>query len=367
MAEVSDGLIILVGYTYGSFDGAYTGEENKQGAAVMLSVDALAAPPTPAPTPAPMPPDKVAVETIIITSAAAIAALVLLIALGICLRRIRVNKYMQRAGQERFSSADVDDHDDHDDTAGPEVGGVEDGPEPPAGRERDGLDSPPNPVIVPVIGVPKPKAADDSQRSSSINASLTSTTTISRSDWRPLPRALARRGEAPGSIDASQDLETPAQEGKGGEAYGEAYGGGGKAPGADALEASSGVTSSTDGFSVCNPDAEPVPDSPLAGAGPCGQHGLAAPRRGPEAGLSRAVFKSAQGLLLGSTAPPVRKAAWLVSVLVQPEPEDEGCPGGGVWRARWCRSILDVLERAEGLLGKVRAPWRESRRGGGGR
>lgn len=79
-----------------------------------------------------------------------------------------------------------------------------------------------------------------------------------------------------------------------------------------------------------------------------------APRDKQPIGVIQAVLQSAEQIAVNSAIPGVGEAATLVSVLVRLVDDSDGNPAAGEWRVRWCRSILVMLQRAEALLGKVR-------------
>lgn len=93
--------------------------------------------------------------------------------------------------------------------------------------------------------------------------------------------------------------------------------------------------------------------NPATSSGNSGQQASSS-REKTTVGVIQAVLQSAEQIAHNSAIPGVGEAATLVSVLVRLVDDNEGNPGAGEWRVRWCRSILVMLQRAEILLGKVR-------------
>lgn len=69
--------------------------------------------------------------------------------------------------------------------------------------------------------------------------------------------------------------------------------------------------------------------------------------------MMEAVLQSAERIAENSTIPGISEAATLVAVLTRLVTNHIANPGEADWRVRWCRSLLIMIERADGLLRKV--------------
>lgn len=355
--------MILAGYTWGSYALYYSGSDNRQAAAVMLSTSASAE--TSSPTPAPSDDSDAqdwsfSSQVYIIVGAVSLAAFLSLMAVAVWRRRKRAKT--KRIGTKASSRA-----------AGgsdlrPRLGppdfehGIK--PQKTVGTSRRAWNlsgyAPP-----PLARSRGWRVTKDVETTPDVRARHSSTPDVTR----PQPSSGAS-GRGSKNAQGFGDIAIRLPRGpEGEEKTVDPTRGGRQRRSASAStatlrrpSAASGVTVSTtstvssrQGFTATNRSLPSMysSDGPIDRVASVRGQNLASFAR-PPVGVVEAVLDVAQELADNSAVPGICEVATLMSVLLQLVSDHGENAGVGEMRIRWCRSIIVLLERAEGLLGKVR-------------
>lgn len=353
VAEVSDGLIVLAGYTYGSYGGDYTGDKDTQAAAVMLRINSSTTVPTLA-----LSGEEAHDSSTVWTIAGVLvaAALLALMAVIVWLRKRRVNA--RRVGKKWTvgnaprAVPEPASRPRHNATSVGRIGTVT--------KYRDSRKEILRDHPKKAIGGSGGKSIREARGFTSVGSSVEGGAEVGQSEWElPVPepstfKVMASEGAHPEKQGSAEDWRGPspgcARE---------------DSPRELRPSSSEGVTSSIirTSSSLRNSDMcpnSPVPTVPrsapmISSRGQGGGHdGSLGSRCAQGLGVIQAVLGAAQELAQHTSVPGIGEAASLLSVLLQLVSDHEGNYSASEWRVRWCRSILGLLEQAEELLGEVR-------------